>query len=240
MITNFYDKKSLPNNSSDPKPLWILLSAFTKTGKDTFATELRKHEFKKWKSYHLYGRKNSPVYDTFLNILHGKIPCGQSAFADALKIITHEFLGFGPNTSPQLFENKKDTILLTWKGQTKTPREWYKYIAEDKRKQDPLVFVRRVVEDWNGTSHMIITDLRLTNELPGIQELIGDRAKVVVLRLYRSEVPHPSIHDVYETSLINLPADFVIVKHKRDMLKEAVRGNYPWVKQDDLMYLGVL
>ena len=270
------------------KPIFILLTGFRQTGKDTFEKEIRLKEKKCISSYHLYGifprglpktkrcfnfqslrrmwkrYQNKPqledlsdiaqikrienmkddreieklkqISNRAVQVLTGEFSHQRIALADALKDLVHQEMNM-PDIPADHFEKTKDTTPVIFKGESKTMREWYKYFGALERKKDPQCFVKQALRQWDGTSHVIITDWRLRNEYSSLIELLDNRAIVRSVRIYRENVPHPSTKDMYEWDLIATPTHYVLTELCAPKLKQALPNNYPFIIQATMTHI---
>ena len=126
------------------------------------------------------------------------------AFADALKVETHEWLGFR-DCPAHAFENVKNTLLVphpTIPYCLKTIRGHYIDYGQERRKLDPQIWAKKVVQQIVADKSIrpqtidIISDFRFDNELlsrqyqiEGVNHDQSAESDISTIRVHRAGVP---------------------------------------------------
>jgi hypothetical protein len=184
----------------------MLVTGYAKTGKDTFFQDLKQKTIR----FQVDGDKKKATWHVFAKNAHfadmlqqfEQVELFRCAFADALKNVTHNYLGIECPT--HAFEKVKDSCLFVDPKdptQLRTMRGWYIHLATQKRMEDPLFWANYVYNIPVPEHHArIITDWRMKNEY---------KQGYLTLRLFRSDVPNPSFPSEHE--LDSWLTDFLLV-----------------------------
>lgn len=126
--------------------------------------------------------------DTLGNYLIEKFKFKRLAFADALK----DMCAATYDVPRLYFDDRelKETIIIK---HNKTPRQMCLDLAVEKRQEDPLVFVKKVLKQIQPFQKYVITDCRYINELTQLRQTFGN--KYLPLYIKRFSTPpsdHPS------------------------------------------------
>ncbi len=187
----------------------ILICGFRRSGKDHFGSLLctpRTSNFSTpyWK---LYGKYNSFK-------LIGLNPV-RKAFADKLKEEVSENYNI-PLTIP---EQLKDAKIFEREGEYFSSRDLYIEWSNYRRSQDPDYWIKKCIEDpllnsGNNGSTLIITDWRYYNEV----NYLSLMRPCVTIRVYRSNVPEPSLLSHDEHQLDRTSTDFLAVTSEEEFI----------------------
>jgi len=227
-------KQSILESRTNMLPSFALI-AYLRTGKDTFIQELQANklnlsgspEDRKWAVYALPETDFLP----FFHLMMTKFQKRRFAFADALKIYTHNKLGL-KDCPAHAFENVKDTALFPMGSELKTMRDYYKQYAQEARSKNPLTWVEIVlqqIEQEHKSENFIdvISDWRFPNEL------IPRTNPVSTIRLFRKDVPIPlkasSGQEETEHALDHFQTDYLLVPPGQEEFQMALQ-NFPQYK----------
>ena len=214
------------NNNNGSKSLLInpsfALVGFSLTGKDSLIKDLQSKQISlgvnenenddvKWI---VYGNAEIPELNGYLDLEtifdhDNSHSIKRYAFADALKVETHNDLGL-INCPANAFENVKNTMLLPDvknPGCYKTIRKFYIDYGQMRRADDPLVWVKKVNEKIENEKFAlynvpmeqgfkgwidVISDFRFDNELMDRFYSNGSfqsKHQITTIRLHRASVP---------------------------------------------------
>jgi len=173
--------------------LGLALVAYARTGKDTFCAELSHRRLRlgplgdsatpRWL---VYAPKEKPTNDIRFAFESKECVVERFAFADALKIATHEWLGL-IGCPANAFDRVKETLTVPDPSskERKTIRQHYIDFGQMKRATDPLVWAAPVAESiasYGKYTIDVTTDWRFDNELEPRTH------RTVTIRLFRSAV----------------------------------------------------
>jgi len=180
---------------ASPDRLGLALVAYAKTGKDTFCAEVGRRQLRlcpegtagdklRWA---VYMPKGKNVADLRHALESKEYVVERFAFADALKLATHKWLGL-VGCPAHAFEAVKETMLVPdpVTGELKTIRAHYIDFGQAERRKDPLVWsapVAKAIADFGKYTIDITTDWRFDNEL------VTRTHRTVTVRLFRADVP---------------------------------------------------
>jgi len=197
----------------------LSLVGYTKTGKDEFAKDV----IEKKLQYNQVIQENVKwiIYSKGHQDLPKFLGCSvkRYAFADALKIFTHEKLGL-QNCAANTFENVKDSC---WFFDPENPekfntiRDYYKFYGDQEKVKNPFIW-RDIVSKQMETDSQMKTDSKLNNVaiITDFRYPCEVLENQISLRLFRSviPIPHPDIHS--EHDLDKLMTDYILVPYEQD------------------------
>ncbi len=190
----------------------LALVGYTKTGKDEFARDVTEKKLQydttpKNAKWIIYSQGDQELQKILL------YSAKRYAFADALKLFTHEKLGL-QNCAANTFENVKDSC---WFVDPESPeryntiRDYYKFYGDQEKSKNISIWrdvvSKQIEADSKSNNLAIVTDFRYPCEVLENQ---------ISLRLFRSivPIPHPDIHS--EHNLDKLMTDYLLVPSEED------------------------
>jgi hypothetical protein len=190
------------------KRLIVLLCGFKGTGKDTLCNSIISNcNVYNWKIYNDSGEEV-----TFSNNFQ------RVAFADKVKEEVYEIYGIPTDDSTK---DKKQYDYVDNKyipGTTYSARDVYISLAMNRKKVDPLYWVKKAIEDIDASgSNIIVTDWRFPEEYEYLRSL--DTFDVITIRLFRTSIN--VTNDPVENRLDNYKTDLyaLSLESKSDLIK---------------------
>jgi len=216
----------------------FMLSAFKRTGKDSFYNQYGIKSNKKIDRYSwfVYSNKNNSFEknNTFINKLNS-VNFHRLSFSDQLKKnIEKEFEGlkitdFNKDSHILIDDLPEETIsklnsqdLLNFKV-----RDIIKLKADEKKKINENYWCNIVLQDLikyqkkYNINNFMITDFRFPYEYKTFNE--NSSLEIFTIKLFRDFIDIPNVNDLSERSLDTFPFDFILVDQ---------RGSLQWLQQN--------
>ena len=196
-----------------------MICGYRRTGKDTLYNQLNNVGDISF-NWHVYYRPDSEMAEIFGKGPHPAIineilaPGSRFAFADRLK----------QDVQGQLreagiifdYEAEKDTREFSFQGNLTTYRQMCIDHGAKMRELDKDYWCR-IVTDQIGTDNAIITDFRFPNEHTFVANYAAtNKLPLVTIRVFRKEVPIPTLSEPSEHSLDTFQTDLLLVRDEKD------------------------
>lgn len=185
----------------------MLVCGYRRTGKDTLVKMFNEELPFNWIIY-----RNSDS-EKYLDVK----PVKRVGFADKLRQEVNQILNLTDNFD---YETFKETIVRKFTSgeftgdDGKTYRDFLIEHGGFRRSQDVNYWVKQVLP--MVTEESMITDWRFVNELLYLQSNLD---LIKTIRLFRSEVPIPSMNIDSEHNLDNTTTDFLLVTNEEEFVK---------------------